>query len=82
TAASYGIKVIDSNETMPNAVDLFAEIDGKRILNDTLAAMYSISNGYWVMLRPLAQGKHIIKFGGRFPKNGFSQNIQYNITVK
>lgn len=81
-AASFGITLIDADETASNGADIYVEIDGRKILNDTLAAMYAISHGYWMMLKPLSTGKHTIKFGGRFPKKGFSQNVQYNIIVK
>lgn len=44
----------------------------------------SVSDGYWLMLRPLSPGKHTIKFGGGFVSGvgaGFSENVTYNITV-
>jgi len=43
---------------------------------------YWVSDGYWVILKPLHIGKHTIKFGGRFLTYGVSKNVQYNLTVK
>ena len=45
----------------------------------------SVSDGYWVIIEPLAPGTHVIQFGGAFvsgPGEGFSQNITYNLTVE
>lgn len=44
----------------------------------------SVSDGYWVMLRPLSPGRHTIQFGGalvRGPFSGFTQDVTYNLTV-
>jgi hypothetical protein len=44
----------------------------------------SVSDGYWLMLKPLSPGKHTIKFGGGFVSGvgaGFTENVTYNITV-
>ena len=37
--------------------------------------------GYWVMLKPLPEGEHILRFGGS-TLGGFSQDIEYHLTVK
>jgi hypothetical protein len=45
----------------------------------------SASDGYWLMLKPLSPGSHVIHFEGAFvsgPGNGFSQNVTYNLTVR
>ena len=39
----------------------------------------SISDGYWVMLRPLAVGSHTIHFGGSV--GSFTLDVTYNLTV-
>lgn len=39
------------------------------------------ASGYWVMLKPLPSGQHILKFGGEY-RDGFSQNITYYLTVE
>ncbi len=38
------------------------------------------ANGYYVMLRPLSPGKHVLNFGGELP--GMSQAVTYTLTVK
>jgi hypothetical protein len=39
----------------------------------------SAANGYYIMLRPLSPGKHVLNFGGVFPD--FVQAITYNLYV-
>jgi hypothetical protein len=39
----------------------------------------SAANGYYIMLRPLSPGKHVLNFGGILP--GFAQAITYYIYV-
>ena len=40
----------------------------------------SAANGYYVMLRPLSPGKHMLNFGGVLP--GMSQAVTYTLIVK
>jgi hypothetical protein len=40
----------------------------------------SAANGYYVMLRPLAPGKHTLNFGGMLP--GMSQAVTYTLLVE
>jgi hypothetical protein len=40
----------------------------------------SAANGYYVMLKPLAPGKHVLNFGGRLP--GMSQAVTYTLEVE
>lgn len=40
----------------------------------------SAANGYYVMLRPLARGKHVLNFGGVLPD--ISQAVTYTLLVK
>ncbi|MGF6968721.1 hypothetical protein OKW43_005749 [Paraburkholderia sp. WC7.3g] len=45
---------------------------------------YSISDGYWLMLKPLPPGTHTVQFGGALtsgPFAGFSVNVMYTLTV-
>ncbi len=45
----------------------------------------SMSDGYWLMLKPLSPGNHVIHFEGAYvsgPAAGFSQNVTYNLIVK
>lgn len=40
----------------------------------------SAANGYYVMLRPLSPGKHVLNFGGMLP--GMSQAVTYTLLVE
>lgn len=40
----------------------------------------AFSDGYWLMLPPLAPGRHVLRFGGRFA-DGSPMNVTYNLTV-
>jgi len=45
---------------------------------------YSVSDGYWVMVKPLSPGTHVIHFKGAWvsgPGAGAVQNVTYNLTV-
>ena len=45
---------------------------------------YSVSDGYWVMVKPLSPGTHVIHFEGYWtsgPGAGAAQNVTYNLTV-
>jgi ankyrin repeat protein len=83
-------------DTIPKDISsIYVEIDGKIIADmkpfrqtsgcyfiDTYAGKtFAASDGYWLMLRPLAPGKHTIRFGGRSP-DGFSQDVHYELLVK
>jgi hypothetical protein len=44
----------------------------------------SVSDGYWLMLKPLARGNHTIHFEGELvsgPAAGFAVNVTYHLTV-
>jgi hypothetical protein len=43
----------------------------------------AVSDGIWLMLRPLPPGPHTIRFGGSFPVIGgvFQLDITYHVTV-
>ncbi|MEO8103128.1 MAG: hypothetical protein ABI790_11400 [Betaproteobacteria bacterium] len=40
----------------------------------------SAANGYYVMLRPLSPGRHVLNFGGELP--GLSQALTYSLLVR
>jgi hypothetical protein len=40
-----------------------------------------LSDGYWIMLKPLSPGTHTLNFSGALPQFGFSLDVTYNITV-
>jgi len=46
----------------------------------TSASSPAASNGYYVMLRPLPRGTHVINFGGALPS--MRQAITYTLTVE
>jgi hypothetical protein len=41
----------------------------------------SVADGYWVLIRPLSPGTHIISFGGAFLPGGFTPSVTYTLTV-
>lgn len=41
----------------------------------------AVSDGYWVMLKPLSLGEHTIEFGGKMKKPEFTSDISYKIKV-
>lgn len=44
----------------------------------------SVSDGYWVMLKPLSPGQHVLHFKGEItsgPGEGFSQDVTYHLTI-
>jgi len=41
----------------------------------------SVSDGYWVMLKPLAPGAHVIRFKGRFEATPLNLDVTYELTV-
>jgi len=45
------------------------------------SARNTVSDGHWIMLRPLSPGNHQIHFGASVPDFGFSLDITYNIVV-
>jgi hypothetical protein len=44
------------------------------------AKLMSASNGYWLMLKPLAAGKHELHFGGMLPS--LRQDVSYTLLVE
>jgi hypothetical protein len=40
-----------------------------------------VSDGYWIMLKPLPPGKHVIRFKGEFTLSKFSLDVSYELTV-
>jgi hypothetical protein len=41
----------------------------------------SVADGYWVLLRPLAAGKHSVDFHANAPTLGFELSLHYALTV-
>lgn len=42
----------------------------------------SVSDGFWVLLKPLSRGKHTIHFEATAPSVGNYQSVNYNLTVE
>lgn len=42
----------------------------------------SASDGFWVLLEPLAKGRHTLSFGGRYSNGGMLQDIAYTLIVE
>src|SRR5581483_6325316 len=74
---------------------LYFELDGKALRDQKdyyeespgcFDASPEVTNifvaGYWVMLKPLAPGDHLLRFGGVCEKEDFKQDIEYRIRVK
>ena len=42
-----------------------------------------VSDGYWIMLKPLSPGLHILSFSGTetFPSGSFTVSVTYNLTI-
>jgi len=46
---------------------------------------YAVSDGYWLMIKPLCKGKHVIHLQAAMtsgPGAGFAQDLTFNITVQ
>jgi hypothetical protein len=41
-----------------------------------------LSDGYWIMLKPLSPGKHTLHYRGSYPKVGWVMDVTYEIEVK
>ena len=76
-----------------NATALVLEVDGKsfhsldshRFATTCFSLVAgqpadAVANGYYVALRPMAKGKHVLNFGGTLPS--MAQDVTYNITVE
>jgi hypothetical protein len=40
-----------------------------------------VSDGYWIMLKPLDKGEHTLRIKGKVKKTGFSLDVTYKLTV-
>lgn len=64
--------------------DIFARVPAT---SDPYRAFPSATDGYWLFLRPLPQGRHILKFGGRYNRSSKAygrmvQDIEYELLVQ
>ena len=53
-------------------------------LDDTVDEVHGMAAGagHWVVLAPLRPGQHTVKFSGTYAYDGFSQNVEYRLTVE
>ena len=40
-----------------------------------------VSDGYWIMLKHLSKGEHVVRFKGKVKANKFSLDVTYQLTV-
>jgi hypothetical protein len=59
----------------------FAAPDNNVMFVPGPVAGYSVGDGYYLMLRPLAVGEHVLHFTGSFPDINFTLDVTYQITV-
>ncbi len=59
----------------------FAAPDNNVMFVPGPVAGYSVGDGYYLMLRPLAVGEHVLHFTGSFPDFNFTLDVTYQITV-
>ena len=64
--------------------DVFARVPFRQRSYKTFP---SATDGYWLLLEPLAPGRHTLKFGGRYSKNSSAygrmiQDIEYELIVQ
>jgi hypothetical protein len=45
-------------------------------------AYWGVDDGVYVLLQPMAPGKHTVSFKGTFPDYGFTLDFTYNLTVE
>lgn len=63
--------------TLPDTHNLYEDVYGLPITGKVTGA---VSDGYWVMLKAMEPGRHVIHFGGSVP-GAFSLDVTYNITI-
>lgn len=68
----------------PNCFDIFARLPKDQ---QPYSGFPSSTDGYWLLLKPLSKGHHVIKFGGRYnnssPDYGqMIQDIEYDLVVE
>jgi hypothetical protein len=85
----YLLRHVEKQMSDPMALDV--EVDGRKLPASAVRHLKSescfkaggelaASDGYYVMLRPLPAGQHVIKFGGEVEAS--AQSVTYTITVR
>jgi hypothetical protein len=64
--------------------DVFARIPSRERPSNGYPAA---TDGYWLLVKPLSKGRHILKFGGRYDRNSSAygrmlQDIEYELVVQ
>ncbi len=59
-------------------------MDGGRTDPCVVKGYKAVSDGYWIMLKPLAPGVHTLIFSGTevFPTYTYTVTVTYNLTVE
>ena len=61
-------------------------LPANNILVATEGTYTGVADGYWILLRPLSRGVHMVQFTGACssgsPCDGFAIDVIYNITVE
>jgi uncharacterized protein YecT (DUF1311 family) len=74
-----------SVDDTPVPVSRIQEVEsGCFSLDDTVDEVHGMAAGagHWVVLAPLPPGQHTVKFSGTYAHDGFSQNVEYRLTVE
>jgi hypothetical protein len=62
---------------------LFAfDLPAGDVLGKGPVASPSVAAGFWVMLRPLPRGRHVVRFGGAIETLDFSVQVTYRLRVR
>ena len=51
------------------------------VIPNVVGKQKMVSDGYWVLLKPLAPGKHTLHFKGKLKRTRFSLDVTYQLTV-
>ena len=52
------------------------------VLGVVAASGFTTTDGYWLMLKPLPPGSHVLHFEAALPAFTFTQDVTYDLTVK
>jgi len=68
---------VDSLERFRLTTECFTLRDVSRNMNGLAAG-----TGYWVFMKPLPKGRHVLEFGGVFTTHAFRQDVRYVLHVQ
>ena len=76
-----GVAVQNLNRYLKQSPLFTFTVPPNNVLGVAAGTGQSVSNGYYLMLAPLAVGEHVIHFGGTFTDFAFALDITYNLSV-